>query len=179
MRNVKILFVVAILIAFSHGKALANSFVTDLSPAQFSAVYTKIIQHAIETFGEHAAMDYSYFHIKDVFKYAEGNMYFAYINEDYDNQRMNSIVMFGQERANIGGIKQIFIVAEPKLPDRARRLHFETCMTLLAIGAKNVDSNEIEKIVRQSAGTYKFYAANLGRNIYVTCDNGTMKIYTD
>lgn len=178
MKALKI-FVVTILIALASGNASAAGFVTNLSPAEFSARYTACVQYMIESLAEHAATDYSYFLIKDVFKDKEHNTYFAYINEDYDNKQMNAIVMFAQEKANFGGIEVVGIIAEENVPDRENKLLLETVTSLIAMDLRGGDVDEIQKIIKASAGTYKFHDTKFGKNIYISAENFGVKIYTD
>ena len=177
--NAAKIFVMAILIALIPVKTSASGFVADISPAEFSARYTKAVQYMMDSFGSKAAMDYSYFLIKDVFKDREHNGYFAYINEDYDHKQMNAIVMYAQDNAGKAGITGFLILAEANVPDRLNKLYIETVLSLMSIGAKSANIDEVEKIVKRSKGTYKFYDSSLNRNIYLTAEDYAIKIYTD
>ena len=94
-------------------------------------------------------------------------IYVAYIEEDYKNNLMNQIIMFGGKDAGTAGIYKIVILAEDNVPHKKDSLIFETMLSLWSMEITEYEFEGIKGVVEKIGTNYTFGSGAGGKNLII------------
>lgn len=145
----------------------AQTLLANISPDEFAAKYQNFIRHMSNFYGSIAAMDYSKYLIKNQWQDAEHNQYVMNINEDYDNGKMNRIVIIGGNSAYDKQIYYLLVVIEDNFENLMDSFKLEITIPLYVLGIKDFDKDRLKRIIDDLDDEYTFYSSQVGKNIRI------------
>lgn len=145
----------------------AQTLLANISPDEFAAKYQNFIRHMSNFYGSIAAMDYSKYLIKNQWQDTEHNQYVMNINEDYDNGKMNRIVIIGGNSAYDKQIYYLLVVIEDNFENLMDSFKLEITIPLYVLGIKDFDKDRLKRIIDDLDAEYTFYSSQVDKNIRI------------